>query len=470
MKGRETMVVKIQKASIKKMKVVYNKQKKTMDQLQKELGCQCIINLTLFNMSDFTPASYLSVDGILLGMAGNPYGFAVNGDKIVFSYANNVNYPDFAGCYHVLVRDGENMVTSDVNSKYGYAHRSAVGLTKSGDVVLLCDVTNRSLDGIAGDLIDAGCDVALNYDGGGSCQCITPDGTIRSSRIVLSYLAIWTEEEQKEPEEDPEEETEDKKTMKILLISGHGAGDSGAVSSINGITYQEADETRKMTAAIKQALGKSAEVQLYPTDRNANDDFKKGTLASMAQFSQYDYVLEIHLNAFQAGASDGKTKGVECYVTTAETGITVEEAICEKVAAVGFENRGVKRTNFNVIQAAKSAGVSSALLEVCFIDDPDDMAVYTANRDKIAAAIADGIREGFGLQDSATVTPDAPPVEEDAPADPWYTEDIAWAKELGIMDGTRPTEPATRAETVAMLRRGVDHVLSVVGSGHGPVN
>lgn len=452
MKGREIMVVKIPKASIKKMKVVYNKQKKTMDQLKKELGCQCIINLTLFNMSDFTPASYLAVDGILLGMTGNPYGFAVNGDKIVFSYANNVNYPDFAGCYHVLVRDGENMVTSDINNKYGYAHRSAVGLTKSGDVVLLCDVTNRSLDGIAGDLIDAGCDVALNFDGGGSCQCITPDGTIRSSRIVLSYLAIWTEEEQKEPEEDPEEETEDKKDMKILLISGHGAGDPGAVSSINGVTYQEVDETRKMTAAIKQALGSYAEVQIYPTDRNANEDYKKGTLASVAQFSKYDYVLEIHLNAFQAGASDGKTKGVECYVTSAETGITVEETICEKVAAVGLTNRGVKRTNFNVIRAAKSAGVSSALLEVCFIDDPDDMAVYTAYRDEIAAAIADGIREGFGLEEGTTDTPTTPPAANNETEEPWYTDVMNWAKENGIMDGTRPTEAATRAEVVTMIR------------------
>ena len=278
MKGRETMVVKIQKASIKKMKVVYNKQKKTMDQLQKELGCQCIINLTLFNMSDFTPTSYLSVDGILLGMAGNPYGFAVNADKIVFSYANNVNYPDFAGCY------------------------------------------------------------------------------------------------------------------------------------------------------------------------------TKGTLASVAQFSEYDYVLEIHLNAFQAGASDGKTKGVECYVTTSETGITVEKAICEKVANVGLTNRGVKRTNFNVIQAAKKAGVSSALLEVCFIDDPDDMAVYTAYRDEIAAAIADGIREGFGLEEATTTTPTTPPAADNETAEPWYTDVMKWAKENGIMDGTRPTEAATRAEVATMIR------------------
>ena len=66
-------------------------------------------------------------------------------------------------------------------------------------------------------------------------------------------------------------------------------------------------------------------------------------------------------------------------MTTSESGITVEEAICKNVAALGFTNRGVKRKNWSVIATAKSQGVSSCLLEVCFIDDPDDIfrAQYT---------------------------------------------------------------------------------------------
>ena len=31
-------------------------------------------------------------------------------------------------------------------------------------------------------------------------------------------------------------------------------------------------------------------------------------------------------------------------------------------------------------------------------------------------------------------------------ADPWYAEAQAWAKSQGISDGTRPEDPATRAE------------------------
>ena len=39
--------------------------------------------------------------------------------------------------------------------------------------------------------------------------------------------------------------------------------------------------------------------------------------------------------------------------------------------------------------------------------------------------------------------------------DPWYIRDGTWlkAKELGLMDGTRPTENITRAEVAAVAVR-----------------
>ena len=35
--------------------------------------------------------------------------------------------------------------------------------------------------------------------------------------------------------------------------------------------------------------------------------------------------------------------------------------------------------------------------------------------------------------------------------EPWYTNTMNWAKENEICDGTRPTEPATRAEVAQMF-------------------
>lgn len=181
--------------------------------------------------------------------------------------------------------------------------------------------------------------------------------------------------------------------MKILLISGHGAGDPGAVSQFG----KEADETIYMVEEIKKTLSAYAQVDLYPTGRNAYKDAKAGKLA--VNFGNYNYVLEVHFNSGAADArGNGQTTGTEIFVTTAEKTVGVETKIVQSIAALGFKNRGVKRTNFTVIYRAKAAGVSSALLEVCFIDDKDDMSAYAAKKTQIAAAVANAIATQFGLK------------------------------------------------------------------------
>lgn len=188
--------------------------------------------------------------------------------------------------------------------------------------------------------------------------------------------------------------------MKILLIAGHGAGDPGATSVIGGVSYWEAEETRAVVADLAEDLRGAAEVRVYDTSRNAYTDYQNGTLPSLAQFSNYDYVLEIHFNSFRPDSGDGKVKGSEIYVTPQESGIQVELDILRHLAAIGFTDRGVKRrSNLAVINQARRAGVSAALLEVCFLDDADDMRLYTAGRGAIARAVAAGIREGFGLEE-----------------------------------------------------------------------
>ena len=43
--------------------------------------------------------------------------------------------------------------------------------------------------------------------------------------------------------------------MKILLISGHGYGDPGAIGTCNGVKYKEADLTREVVSALAPLLG-----------------------------------------------------------------------------------------------------------------------------------------------------------------------------------------------------------------------
>lgn len=185
--------------------------------------------------------------------------------------------------------------------------------------------------------------------------------------------------------------------MKILLISGHGAGDPGATSQFG----KEADETIYMVEEIKKTLSKYAQVDLYPTNRNAYSDIKKGKLA--VNFANYGYVFEVHFNAcVNDTKGNGVTTGTEIFVTTAEKTVGVENRVLKAIAAFGLKNRGVKRKNYTVIARAKAAGVSSALLETCFIDDKDDMQIYANKKAQIAEAIAIAIAEQFVLKKKAT--------------------------------------------------------------------
>ena len=238
--------------------------------------------------------------------------------------------------------------------------------------------------------------------------------------------------------------------MKILLIAGHGAGDPGASGKLDGVTYREADETRNLVAMVSAELQKrKIDVQTFDTARNAYGDYKTGTL----KFPAVNYVLEIHFNAVAQSGEDGKTKGVECYVTTTESGIGVETAICGELARLGLTNRGVKKKNFAVISTAKRFGISAALLETCFIDDADDLRLYISRREAFAKAIASGICEGFGIdwkEDEAVGKKSGPSA--------WAKEACEWAVKKGIFQGDdkgdfRWQDPVTREQLAVVLRR-----------------
>lgn len=195
--------------------------------------------------------------------------------------------------------------------------------------------------------------------------------------------------------------------MKIGLISGHGAGSSGAVAC----GYVESELTIEVVKLLDGELRKrGVDTVIYPYDHNAYDDIVAGGL--VVDFRECEYVLEVHFNACVNDESgNGKTTGVEIYVTPREQGTSVERAILRKIAALGFRDRGVKVNNFLVINKVKNLGVSSALLECCFIDDKDDMDLFIAKKNEYIKAVADGIVEGFGVDTSEVVDTPAAPIK-----------------------------------------------------------
>ena len=175
--------------------------------------------------------------------------------------------------------------------------------------------------------------------------------------------------------------------LKILFICGHGADDPGAVG--NG--YKEADLVREIAPKLKNILSDYAEVTLFDPEKNMYKYLKAG---ESFDFKKYDYVFELHFNSSQKIAT-----GTEILVHELEKGTSVEELIVKNISSLGFRNRGVKKRtdllNMNVCKRVQ--GVSYALLETCFINNPDDVTLYQEKKDDIIRAIADGIIEGFSL-------------------------------------------------------------------------
>lgn len=220
--------------------------------------------------------------------------------------------------------------------------------------------------------------------------------------------------------------------MNILLIAGHGQGDPGACG--NG--YKEAELTREFVIKLKEKLSLYVGVTVFDTNKNMYKYLKSHSF----NFKNFDYVFEVHFNAIKKEAvSDGKTKGTEILIHPSEKSTGVENAILNNICALGLKKRGVKtRTNLQNMNICKGGqGVSYALLEVCYIDDIDDMRIYISKKDEVITATANGIISGFGLGNVITA-----PVQELV-----TPNDIVWqlSQMIEISDGKKAVSDLTKA-------------------------
>ncbi len=203
--------------------------------------------------------------------------------------------------------------------------------------------------------------------------------------------------------------------LKIGIPCGHGENDGGASNSY----VTEADYVREIAPMVKSYLDEYS-IELVILDTSVN--WFKECQRRYVDFSGFDYILELHLNSVgRAPAKDGRTTGAECFITSREESHTVEDAILKELQGLGFTNRGVKVTDFLVISQAKAQGVSSALLEIGFIDDMDDLEILLGRKRAVAHAIATGIIKGFGLALTGALTKTLDELANEVIAGKWGT-------------------------------------------------
>ena len=177
---------------------------------------------------------------------------------------------------------------------------------------------------------------------------------------------------------------------KIAIYAGHGGTDSGAVGQ-NG--ELEKDYTLRIATAAINTLNSAG----YDTITNRTSDISRDIAAdaNTANSAGVDYVAEIHLNS-----NDGApATGTEVYYSiTGGKGKQLAQNILNEITALGYKSRGIKtkkgssgRDYFGIIRRTIAPAV---LIEVCFINNPDDMARLDC--EAAGRAIASGIMKMYG--------------------------------------------------------------------------
>ncbi len=194
---------------------------------------------------------------------------------------------------------------------------------------------------------------------------------------------------------------------KIAVYAGHGGEDPGATA--NGL--REKDINLAVSNAVTNILRQNG----YEVINNRTTDKNRSITAdaTLANNQGVDAVVEVHMNS-NAGTPGS---GTETFYSIMDNGKgkALAQAINNRIVALGFKDRGIKTSvnargqdTLGIIRLSKAPTV---LVEMAFINNPQDMARFDVN--KMASAIAGGIMQVFPTSTPAPTpvpTPPPPPV------------------------------------------------------------
>ena len=166
--------------------------------------------------------------------------------------------------------------------------------------------------------------------------------------------------------------------MKIAIDLGHGVGsDRGA----EGYILEETiiNEVGSKVIAKLRALGHTV-IETRPSSCSGLTN-SLSQRCEKANNNNCDIFLSIHANA-------GGGVGTEIFTYKGRE-VDWARRILNNVVALGFRNRGIKG---NSLYVTNHTSMTSALLEVCFVDTQSDVNLYKSiGSEKIADAIVKGL-------------------------------------------------------------------------------
>lgn len=176
--------------------------------------------------------------------------------------------------------------------------------------------------------------------------------------------------------------------MRISVHAGHNPDGMIACGAVGYI--KESTAARLIKDEIVSLINRSSidtAVDITVNDGKSQNNILARLVKSM-NTGGYDLNVSIHLNSYKKEESDGQTKGVECYYFPGDKEAEkIAKNICSEIAANGYRNRGIK--DGSGLYVIKHSEKSTILVECCFCDDPDDVAIFDAST--MAHAIVKGI-------------------------------------------------------------------------------
>ena len=185
----------------------------------------------------------------------------------------------------------------------------------------------------------------------------------------------------------------------IAIYAGHGGRDPGAVALGRRESDLNLAVSNAATAILRGWGYRVLNNRTTDVDRNITRD------AERANENRVDALVEIHQNSNIGVPGSGS----EVYRSIHDTGRgrQLAEAILRRLVSLGFADRGVRTmVNSNgqdALGIIRLTNMPAVLVECAFMNNPADMARFDVNR--VARAIADGVRDAFPISGGGTVAP-----------------------------------------------------------------
>lgn len=184
---------------------------------------------------------------------------------------------------------------------------------------------------------------------------------------------------------------------KIVVIDpGHGGHDSGAIG-INGIREKDIVLRIALETEVLNTLSKESHLQVYLT-RYTDTFISLKDRSIIPKGLKANLFISLHSNY----SKNPDARGIEMYVNEQKNSFMTESLVFatslenEFMSSIGFESRGVKYANFQVIKDV-SRICKAVLFEIGFLSNSDEAYYLDKNIETIASAIVKTINENLGL-------------------------------------------------------------------------